>query len=270
MIERKLGGYVRKEMPPLDAETLRQAAIGKVLALKRENAPRSGDSYYQSYTGYDYGRWADRGFSIALGLLRTTQPEAAEAGPAYLERVKELIRAQRDEYRAGDEDEDGACSGALDAAAWAIAGVVPKPEAEAPKRLWPVPAEEIEWKVWHEDQFDRECPPNVETSGRGLVGGLTELWRRFLFESIQPGGGRGFSRFHLSWEGGSAIVSGDRNGAARLREWAADEPGLLEKIARAHAELLLADRTSEEILAAAAAAADREEFEARLSGLAAP
>jgi hypothetical protein len=128
--------------------------------------------------------------------------------------------------------------------------------------------EKIEWKLWHEDLFDRECPPNVETSGHGLVEGLTELWRRYLSASIGAGGERGLSRFHLSWEGGSATVSGDRKGAARLRGWVGDEPALLEKTALAHAELLLAGRTSEEILAAAAASADRGEFGARLSGLA--
>lgn len=261
LIERKLGGNVQgrpKEMPPLDAATLRQAAIEKVQALRKENAPRSGDSYYRSHTGYDYGRWGDKGFEIALSLLRTTEPETGEPGPAYLERVKALIRAQRDAYKASEADEDGACSGALDAAAWAVAAVV----TNAPED------EEIEWKLWHEDLFDRECPPNVEASGRGLVAGLTELWRRYLSASIGAGGERGLSRFHLSWEGGSAMVRGDRKGAARLRQWVGDEPALLEKTALAHAELLLAGRTSEEILAAVSASADRGGFEARLSGLA--
>jgi len=270
-IEENLGGDAqgkRKEMPPLDAATLRQTAIEKVQALKKENAPRSGDSYYRSHTGYDYGRSGDRGFGIALSLLRTTEPEAGETGPAYLERAKALIRAQRDETRAGEADEDGACSGALDAAAWAVAGVVPGAPEEGPKRPWVVPPEEIEWELLHVDLFDRECPPNVETGGHGLVGGLTELWRRYLSASIGAGGERGLSRFHLSWEGGSAMVRGDRSGAARLRGWVGDDPGLLGKTAHAHAELLLADWTSEKILAAAAAAADHGEFEARLSGLA--
>jgi peptidoglycan/LPS O-acetylase OafA/YrhL len=43
-----------------------------VLALKRENAPRVSDPSWISYTGYNYGRWADRGFNIALGLLNDT------------------------------------------------------------------------------------------------------------------------------------------------------------------------------------------------------
>jgi hypothetical protein len=109
-----------------DIETLRQAAIGSVLALKRENAPRISDSSWSSYTGYNYGRWADKGFSIALGLLNNTAPHAGESGPDYVRRIIELVRAQRDDYRVDAADEDGACSGALDAAMWAIIGVLPK------------------------------------------------------------------------------------------------------------------------------------------------
>lgn len=116
----------KNRIPSGDAETLRQKAIGDVLALKRENTPRSGDPSWTSYTGYNYGRWADRGFNIALGLLENTTPQAGEAGPDHLRRVIELVRAQRDEYRVDEENEDGACSGALDAAMWAITDVMPK------------------------------------------------------------------------------------------------------------------------------------------------
>jgi hypothetical protein len=107
-------------------ESLRQMAIDNVLALKRENAPRISDPRWTSYTGYGYGRWADRGFNIAIGLLKGTVPQAGETGPDFLRRVIALVRAQRDEYRADAADEDGACSGALDAAMWAIIGVLPK------------------------------------------------------------------------------------------------------------------------------------------------
>ncbi len=109
-----------------DVEALRQMAIENVLALRRENAPRISDPSWISYTGYNYGRWADRGFNIALGLLQNTIPQADETGPDYLRRVIALVRAQRDEYRADGADEDGACSGALDAAMWAIIDVLPK------------------------------------------------------------------------------------------------------------------------------------------------
>ena len=115
-----------------DVDRLRQVAIDNVLALKRENAPRTSDRSWISYTGYNYGRWADRGFNIALGFLENTAPEAGEAGPDYLRRVTALVRAQRDEYRADAADKDGACSGALDAAAWAIINGLPKePPQEA-------------------------------------------------------------------------------------------------------------------------------------------
>ncbi len=113
-------------IPPGDVGTLRQMAINNVLALKRENAPRISDPAWISYTGYNYGRWADKGFNIALGLLENTPPQTGEAGPDYLRRVIALVRAQRDEYRADVADEDGACSGALDAAMWAIIDALPK------------------------------------------------------------------------------------------------------------------------------------------------
>ena len=109
-----------------DVETLRQMAINNVLALKRENAPRISDPAWISYTGYNYGRWADKGFSIALGLLNNTAPQASETGPDCLRRIIALVRAQRDEYGTDEADEDGACSGALDAAMWAIIKVLPK------------------------------------------------------------------------------------------------------------------------------------------------
>lgn len=109
-----------------DVEALRQMAIENVLALRRENAPRISDPSWISYTGYNYGRWADRGLNIALGLLQNTALQADEAGPDYLRPVIALVRVQRDEYRADGADEDGACSGALDAAMWAIIDALPK------------------------------------------------------------------------------------------------------------------------------------------------
>jgi hypothetical protein len=74
----------KDEIPSGDVETLRQRAIDSVLALKRENAPRISNPAWTSYTGYNYGRWADRGFNIALGLLNDTAPQAGETGPDYL------------------------------------------------------------------------------------------------------------------------------------------------------------------------------------------
>jgi hypothetical protein len=143
------------------------------------------------------------------------------------------------------------------------------------------PAPEAEWEVWYRDTFDRECPPSVDVSGRGLVRGLMELWARHLFETVRPGGGRGFSRFHLRWKPMRSVeIEGDWEGATRLREWVfgskahsrkgyveEGDTGLLEAVSVAHAHLILADRSCEPILATAAAAADRRDFEARLPGL---
>jgi hypothetical protein len=143
------------------------------------------------------------------------------------------------------------------------------------------PAPEAKWELWYRDTFDLECPPSVDASGRGLVTGLMELWSRYLFETVRPNGSRGFSRFHLRWEGTSAIaIEGDWQGATRLREWVfgGKEHGrkgyvwegdvrLLEKIALAHARIIPANQGSEQILTAAACAGDRGDFEARLLDL---
>ena len=140
---------------------------------------------------------------------------------------------------------------------------------------------EAEWKVWWEDMFDRETPPSVEVTGRGLVQGLMELWARYLFETLQPNGWEGFSRFWLWWKQGcrSIKIIGDREGATRLRKWAFGEKkrtgggyveqgdrGLLDVVATTHARLILAEETSERILSMARDADDRDDFEARLLG----
>ena len=112
-------GYANSA-PRGNLNTLRQEAIDGVLALKRENQPRISDRQWTSYTGYNYGRWADRGFNIALGVLENTVPGAQESAADCIDRVTSQVRAQRDEYRADQADEDGACSGALDEALRAI------------------------------------------------------------------------------------------------------------------------------------------------------
>jgi hypothetical protein len=135
------------------------------------------------------------------------------------------------------------------------------------------------WKVWYQDVFDRECPRSVEIAGQDLVKGLTELWARHLFETVQASGQKGFSRFNLWWEqrGQSIEIVGDWDGQIRLRKWifgdkrtarkgyvyAGDEK-LLNKVAEVHVKLLLAGQSSEAILTAARAAASRKDFEAWL------
>ena len=144
------------------------------------------------------------------------------------------------------------------------------------------PLPEAVWEVWYRDTFDLECPPSVDVRGRGLTKGLMELWARHLFETVRPNGNRGFSRFHLNWEGKRGIaIEGDWHGATRLRQWVfgskthsrrdytkEGDTRLLKKIAVTHAHLILADQPDEQIIAAAASAVDRKDFETQLLNLA--
>jgi hypothetical protein len=144
------------------------------------------------------------------------------------------------------------------------------------------PAPDAEWEIWYEDTFDRECPRQVEVAGLGLAKGLMELWARHLFETVQPNGQKGFSRFNL-WrkqKEQSIEIVGTWAGSTRLREWVfgdrrraregyvkdGDED-LLAKLAVTHTNLILAGRTSEVVLDAAGASVDQEDFEARLNAL---
>lgn len=144
------------------------------------------------------------------------------------------------------------------------------------------PAPEAEWQVWYQDTFDRECPRQVKVAGRGLVRGLSELWARHLFETVQANGQKGFSRFNLWWKqkGQSIEVVGEWEGATRLRAWVFGEKQrpdkgyvqegdekLLSKVATTHASLALAGQTSEVILTAAKMSVSQENFEARLLNL---
>ena len=143
-------------------------------------------------------------------------------------------------------------------------------------------APEAGWELWYQDTFDRECPRQVEVAGVGLVKGLIELWARHLFETVHADGHKGFSRFNLWWrqKGQSIEIVGEWEGLIRLRQWVfkgkrracegceqAGDRELLKKVAAAHANLLLADQTSEAILVAARASVDRGDFEARLLNL---
>jgi len=140
-----------------------------------------------------------------------------------------------------------------------------------------------EWEIWYQDTFDRECPRQVEVVGQGLVEGLTELWTRHLFETVQVDGQKGFSRFNLWWkqERKSVEVVGDWRGMIRVREWVFGEKRwadngyigegdkeLLMRLAETHGWLILADQTSEGILDAANVSVSRLDFEEQLLKLA--
>jgi hypothetical protein len=144
------------------------------------------------------------------------------------------------------------------------------------------PAPDVRWEIWYEDTFDRETPRAREASGVGLLSGLVELWSRHLREGLNDQGSATFSRFNLWWRQASRSVhiSGDRQGAARLRGWirsahGAGEPSggvkssrqLLRLIAHVHSRLVLEKRECGPILEQARDAADPEDFSRRLAQL---
>jgi hypothetical protein len=137
------------------------------------------------------------------------------------------------------------------------------------------------WELWHQDTFDWECPRKVETSGRGLTAGLTELWAHTLFETVTVDGKKGFSRFNL-WlkqDSKSVRIIGEWQGMVRLRGWifgenrharsivTAAHKGLLKRVATLHGHLTRSGWASESILAAAAVCESRRDFEKHLSRL---
>ncbi len=131
------------------------------------------------------------------------------------------------------------------------------------------------WQVWYQDLFDRECPRQVQASGKGLVTGLVVLWGCFLRDSITPDGKKGFARFNLWLKtvGRSISIEGPWEGLVRLREWVVGggrQPGadeLLHRVAEVHANLAKAGKTSEAIARLAVEALGPEDFKRRLGGL---
>ena len=137
---------------------------------------------------------------------------------------------------------------------------------------------QIAWEVWYSDTFDRDSPSSVDAKGVGLAKGLAHLWARHLFETVQPNGAAGFSRFFLKWQGGRVDISGSTLGEKRLRAWLfgdnresldgyADTANgqLLATIAAVHMRKLDRPTAASEILAVAETAANAEEFAERLA-----
>jgi hypothetical protein len=137
--------------------------------------------------------------------------------------------------------------------------------------------EQMAWELWYRDTFDRDCPPAFDTRGTGLTAGLAELWARHLFETVQPDGAQGFSRFSLRWKSGQAEITGSSAGGKRLRGWLfggrrdsvrgyVEEANamLLATLAVAHARRIDRPDAAAEILALAEESADAEDFARRL------
>ena len=150
----------------------------------------------------------------------------------------------------------------------------------------PQPA--LRWVVVYNDTFDRETPTSVEAEGVGLVPALVELWKRFLFETVQSASSnregslesipsRGFSEFTLiATAGGLHLqLAGSLVGAHRLKTWMFAQQGsvgtadvvLLRDLAETHASSGSIEDAALAVLDAAEAAANRADFEGRLAQL---
>ena len=131
------------------------------------------------------------------------------------------------------------------------------------------------WQIWYQDSFDLACPRQKEVEGCGLRQGLVELWRRHLYETIQPDETIGFSRFDLWWVQMemSIRICGDLAGQAKIRRWVWAEErrigedyfkwadlALLNRIAQAHCSLLLINKTSEPLVSIARKSKAKDDF----------
>lgn len=109
----------------LPAERLRRQAI-EALFPKLQKAEQLSGSFMSDGDENNYGRRALRGFQVALGFLKRELPQENESVDAYVERIAHRIREERNYYRDDAEDEDGACSGALEEALEIIFSCKPK------------------------------------------------------------------------------------------------------------------------------------------------
>ncbi len=135
--------------------------------------------------------------------------------------------------------------------------------------------DKVQWEIWYQDNFDLSTSRQKVAVGNGLIQGLIELWARHLYETIQPEGDLGFSKFNLWWiqRKISIDIVGDIDGQKKLRDWLFGErrwdtlgyKGIVDKdllriIAETHSKLLLKGQYSQEIIAKARISNSREAF----------
>ncbi len=134
---------------------------------------------------------------------------------------------------------------------------------------------QAEWNFWYQDNFDLECPRQLDNSGRGLIEGLIELWAHHLYETIQPTGFLGFDRYNLWWKQRKCSIEiiGEITGQVKLRQWVygdrrssaagcmeiADKD-LLRILAEAHSRLVVIEQTSELIIEKALQSGSKKAF----------
>lgn len=138
------------------------------------------------------------------------------------------------------------------------------------------------WQIWYQDNFDRECPRLIECEGVDLIQGLQELWLRHLFETLQPNGTLGFSRFNLWWlqRKTDVVIKGNIHNLIIIKNWVVnDRKGsikkyrqfadlhFLERIAFAHCLLIINNDTAEPIINLVSSVKSKKEFDQSLSTL---
>lgn len=146
-------------------------------------------------------------------------------------------------------------------------------------RIGEPPGPDEPWQLWYKDLFDLDSPAEMVVKGEGLVGGLTELWARYLEEGI-----RGLSRFTLLYRSQAQqieIAGRHIEAAHTVRRWVfgtkeahqhvdrrAANAHLLKSLATSHAKLILTGRPMDPILDLAFSAPDSSDFALGLAALA--
>ena len=138
-----------------------------------------------------------------------------------------------------------------------------------------LPQQDTPWQLWYQDQFDPDCPRQLEYAGQGLVAGLKTLWLHHLRDSVLPDGGSGFARFNL-WlpqEKRSITIKSVSLGIKRLRRWVLQpdpvfdptasgqsNEWLLRKIAQAHCNLIAKGLDEDKLCQIAVQSGNQSEF----------
>lgn len=100
-------------MPAPDLEQPRQQVIARLQERANEAAAKSTDRYWANGP-YNVQRWVERGYLTAISLVQSTTPAAGESADAYFARVRDAVRAMRDD--GPDEDDESWFAGAIDEA----------------------------------------------------------------------------------------------------------------------------------------------------------
>ncbi len=100
-------------MSATELEESRQQVIARLQERASEAAAKSTDRYWANGP-HNVQRWVERGYLTAIAIVQGTPPTANESPAAYFARLREEVRAVRDD--GPDDDDEGWFSGAIDEA----------------------------------------------------------------------------------------------------------------------------------------------------------